>query len=63
VKITPTYTNFEVEDPERLKISFSSPIYVQYFDLTDLYYEDSYEEMGSWSLDNTNRSYRDKEEV
>jgi hypothetical protein len=48
------YEYDEIENPEALQISFSSPIYVNYFGLTDLYYEDGYEERGSWSLDNTN---------
>ena len=46
------YEPDEIEDPEFLKISFSSPTYVQFFDLTDLYYEDGYTETGKWSLDN-----------
>ena len=51
------YEGDEIEDPEALKIHFSTPTYVSYFDLTDLFFEGGYEEEGSWSLDNTNWTY------
>ena len=48
------YEADEIESPEALRISFSSPIYVNSFGLTDFFYEGGYEEVGSWSLDNAN---------
>lgn len=48
------YEADEIESPEALRINFSSPIYVNHFGLTDLFFEGGYEETGSWSLDNTN---------
>ncbi len=44
------YENDEIEDEEIMIISFSSTVYVSYFDLTDLFIEgtDPYAEEGSW---------------
>ncbi len=45
------YEADEIEYPESLRIGFSTMIYVSSFDLTDLFWEKGYEEMGQWSLD------------
>ena len=44
------YEKDEIELREVMKISFASPVFVSYFDLTDLFYEGSpqYEEIGAW---------------
>jgi hypothetical protein len=44
------YEKDEIELMETMRISFSSPVYVSYFDLTDLFYEGSqpYAEIGMW---------------
>jgi hypothetical protein len=34
-----------------LKIRFSNTFFVHYFNLTDLFYENDYQEQGSWSID------------
>lgn len=51
----PGYEIDEIEFPEMMRISFSSAVYVDYFDLTDLFYEGSpgyeYEEIGWYTFD------------
>jgi hypothetical protein len=50
----PGYENDEIESPEKMRISFSTAVYVDYFDLTDLFYEGSpgyeYEEIGWYNF-------------
>jgi len=52
------YETDEVEEPERLRVDFSSTVYVSYFALTDLFYEERcdswYYERGKYSLDDGN---------
>ena len=45
------YEKDEIELMEAMRISFSSPVHVSHFDLTDLFYEGSepYEEIGLWA--------------
>ena len=47
------YENDEIETPEKMRLSFSSPLHVSYFSLTDLFYEGSpaYEEIGWYNFD------------
>lgn len=49
----PGYEIDEIESPERMRISFSSPVYVDFFDLTDLFYEGNprYQEIGWYNFD------------
>jgi hypothetical protein len=49
----PGYEKDEIESPEKMHISFSTAVYVDYFDLTDLFYEGSprYEEIGWYNFD------------
>lgn len=44
----------EIEEPEVLSVGFSTSVYVNYFDLTDLFYEGNprYEEIGWYNFSN-----------
>ena len=45
------YEKDEIDSSEIMKVSFSSTVYVSYFDLTDLFYENNYKEIGWYDFD------------
>jgi hypothetical protein len=47
----PAYESDEIEGPERLILSFSSPVYLSKIYVHDLFYEDGYQEEGEYSFD------------
>lgn len=49
----PGYEGDEVEQPEVLAVIFSRPVFVDYFDLTDLFLENGYAEIGWYNFTGT----------
>lgn len=47
----PAYKPDEIEGPERLVLSFSSPVYLSKVYIHDLFFEDGYQEEGEYSFD------------